>query len=116
MRSRVKTGDVIQIRRNGPNYIALGKVRDHNGKEYVAATKNGNVTVSGKMKRGQTKIHIIKGDDVKKVHSSRNVDMASVCNSDRRLGNYLERTTRSNGVKTNAPNIMAQLQDLQTSL
>lgn len=124
MHSKVKTGDVIQIRKNGPNYIALGKVRDNEGVEYIAATKNGNISQSGAMKSPhrvdgsvrRPKIHIISGDRVKRVHGNRHVDMGSVVGSDNRLSTHLQRTTGRNGVHTDAPNIMAQIQELNAAL
>lgn len=120
MRSHVKTGDVIQIRRNGPNYIALGKVVDREGNQFIATTRNGNVTQSGKLKRGtgnhRPKIQLIYGGEVKRVHGNREVDMESVVSGNRRVGRHLQRTTRRTGVVTDAPNIMEQLHDLQASL
>ena len=128
MYSKVKTGDVIQFRKNGPNYIALGKVRDADGVEWIAATKNGNITQGGAMvqpnpdrrnSRGEVitpKIHIIGGDKVKRVHAHRSVDMASVCNVNRRLSTHLQRTNGRNGIPTEAPNIMVQIQDLAAAM
>jgi hypothetical protein len=116
MRSRVKTGDVIQIRRNGPNYITLGKVKDGEGVEFLAVTRNGNITECGKMKAptstAKPRVHIISGDSVKRVHGRRLVDMQSVISNDRRLGKHLTRTTTSTGIVTSAPNIAAQLEEL----
>jgi len=120
MFSRIKTGDVIQIRKNGPNYIALGKVRDNEGVEYIAATKNGNVTQGGEMKKGlgqqKPKIHIISGNRVKRVHGSRSVNMESVVSVNRRLSSHLQRTTGRNGIVTEAPNLMAQIAELRIAL
>ena len=124
MYSKVKTGDVIQIRKNGPNYIALGKVRDHEGYEYIAATKNGNITLGGEMKRGHgagtsnrsPKIHLIDGSKVKRVHANRSVNIESVCNENRRLSTHLQRTNGRTGISVNAPNIMAQIDDLKAAI
>lgn len=120
MRSKVKTGDVIQIRKNGPNYITLGKVVDNEGVEHLATTKNGNVTLSGRLKAGSAnkkpRIHIVKGSDVKRVHGNRSINMESVISQDRRLGRHLRRTTASNGVITGATNIMAQIRDLAAEI
>lgn len=120
MRSRARTGDVMQIRKNGPNYIVLGKVTDTDGVEFLAATRNGNITAGGIMKAGRNnqkpKVHIISGSSVKRIHGNRSIDMESVVSSDRRLNSHLSRTTISNGVPTDAPNIMAQLNELRASL
>ena len=121
MRSRVKTGDVIQIRQNGPNYIALGKVRNNEGVEFIAATRNGNITTSGKFKKAlpgapKPKVHVIPGYSVKRVHGNRAVDLESVASQDRVLGRHLTRTTRSSGVNVDAPNLIAQLAELQAGL
>lgn len=126
MLSRVKTGDVFQIRKNGPNYITLGKVRDRDGIEYISATKNGNIGLDGKMKRAslptgdrparKPKIHVIKGNDVKRIHSSRPIDLESVTSRNRRLASHLERTDGRNGIRVEAPNILSQIADLEAAL
>lgn len=117
MRSKVKTGDVIQIRRNGPNYVSLGKVRDGEGQEFLVATRNGNLTLGGQMKASQPgrrpKIKLIRGDEVKRVHGSRPVDMESILQrTDARLRRHLQRTTGTTGIVTEAPNIAAQVAEL----
>jgi len=120
MRSRVKTGDVIQIRKNGPNYITLGKVRDAEGTELIATTRNGNITVGGKLKMGtgnqKPKVVLIYPKSVKRIHGSRPIDMESVVARNRVLSRHLTRTTRSTGVVADAPNIMEQVAELQASL
>lgn len=121
MRSKVKTGDVIQIRRNGPNYIALGKVKDAQGEEFLVITRNGNITCGGELKRSQAGrkpiMRVISGKEVKRVHGSRSVDMATVINGiDRRISRHLHRTTSTTGVTTEAPNIAAQLADLASAI
>lgn len=120
MRSKVKTGDVIQIRRNGPNYIALGKVVDAEGVEHLAITRNGNITDGGMLKRShpgrRPKVTIIDGDSIRRVHGTRSVDMESVMTLDRRLARHLQRTTQSTGVATEAPNIAAQLSELVSTI
>ena len=121
MRSRIKTGDVFQIRKNGPNYISLGKVTDTEGNNFIAATRNGNITYSGQMKtvRGGTrkpKIHVLGGNAVKRIHGTRTVDLESVGRTDRTLASHLTRTTSRNGILSDAPNLLVQIADLERSL
>lgn len=128
MRSKIKTGDVFQIKKNGTNYVTLGKVVGPDGIELVTATKNGNIGPDGKLKLGhqhptqpnkrvKPKIHVLVPSSVKKVHSNRRVDMESVIATGGTLvRSHLQRTTASNGVTIQAPNIIAQLADLKASL
>ena len=119
MRSRIKTGDVFQITKNGPNYISLGKVTDTDNNEYIAATKNGNINPNGVMKprtgRSKGRIHILPSTTVKRVHGHRPVDIPSVCQVHRRLSSHLVRTTNRDGVLSDAPNLLTQIADLRRS-
>jgi len=125
MSSRVKTGDVFQIRRNGRNYVSLGKVVDNEGSEYVAATLNGNISYSGEMKsphlvgrqRRKAKIHVIAGTKIQRVNGFRTVNLESVTRiQGDGVANHLVRTTTRNGVETDAPNILTQIRDITSSL
>ena len=120
MRSRIKTGDLFQIRKNGRNYLALGKVTDTEGNDFIAATLNGNVDYSGKMKRrtgvGRGKVHILNSHNVKRIHGHRTVDIESVTRTQPRLRNHLGRTDGRSGVITEAPNVLAQIAELQASI
>jgi hypothetical protein len=104
----------------GPNYVALGKVTDNEGNTFVAATKNGNITESGKLKAGRQdqtpKIHVIGGTRIKRIHSNRNIDLEQVCSNHRELGSHLERSNGRDGVATEAVNIPAQLREIEASL
>ena len=120
MQSKVKTGDVFQIRKHGPNYIALGRVKDNDGNVFVAATKNGNVSQKGKFKKtsikSSPKIQILGGDKIFRVHSNREVDMDSIVRNNKKVARFIERTTYRNGVTTEASNILVQISDLISNL
>jgi len=120
MRSKVRTGDVFQITKNGPNYVALGKVRDNEGEDFIVATRNGNVTKGGEYKkstgRNKPKVIIIPGTKVNRIHSNRIVNVDSAKSQDRRLNQHLCRTTSTTGVITEAPNIMVQIRELASNL
>lgn len=128
MRSKIKTGDVIQITKNGPNYITLGKVRGNDDVDYLAVTRNGNISQGGFLKRGHPStlatgprvikptIHVIGGARVKKVHSHRPVDMESIVRGSRRMSTHLQRTTRITGVFTDAPNVLVQIAELEAAI
>ena len=120
MKSRVKTGDIFQIRKNGPNYITVGKVTDRYGNELIAATKNGNIDYSGNMKKrtgcSKGKIHILYPHEVKRIHGHRAINIASVEKVQPRIARHVVHTDRRNGVLIEAPNILAQILDLQVSM
>lgn len=124
MRSRVRTGNVIQIRNHGPNYIVLGKVQrpqeDGTTRDYICATRNGNITSDGKLKRGDAdqkpKIHAFASHQVKRVHATRTVDVESVTTRNRTLRRVLSPTNGRNGVAVDAPNIVVQLSELTAAL
>jgi len=126
MRSNVKTGDVLQIRSNGTNYICLGKVVDHENNEYIAATKNGNISYDGKMRKGtlvnsqmtiKPKIHVLRAGSVKRIHSNRTVDLESVSRvQGQGLTSHLIRTNSRTGVEVEAPNILATIREIANSI
>jgi len=110
MSTRLKTGDVFQIRRNGRNYIALGKAKDADGNQYVVATLNGNIGKEGKMrkKNGRSKSHVIlqMGSNVKRIHDRRSVDIDSVYSVHRRLRNKIKLTDGRTGISTDAISLL----------
>jgi predicted dinucleotide-utilizing enzyme len=120
MLSKIKTGDVFQIRNNGRNYVALGKAENREGDKFVVATLNGNINPNGCMKirtgRGKGKVRLFKDTNIKRVHAQRTVDVASVGAVHPRLRNKIKPTNRKTGVVTKAANLLEQYKDIQSGL
>lgn len=120
MKSKLKTGDVFQIRKNGRNYIALGKTTDNEGREFVCATLNGNINPDGTMRsrtgKGKAIIHAHAGTSVKRVHGHRSVDLVSVATVHPRVSRHLQQTDTRTGVLTDAANLIQQIREITASL
>ena len=123
MTTKVRTGDVFQRTKTGPNYIALGKAV-FNGQPYVIAVKNGKIKEDGKAKIGQRIVasrssklgrkgtrpvlHAFKPTDIYRIHDNRHVDINSVWG----LGNAVSldqpvrRMNRRNGVQIEAKRLI----------
>jgi len=120
MLSKIKTGDVFQIRKNGRNYVTIGKAENREGDKFVVATLNGNINMNSNMKRrtglGKAKVRLFKDTDVKRIHAHRQIAIESVCAVHPRLRSKIRATTRRTGVVTNANNLLEQYKDIQSGL
>lgn len=120
-RSKVRTGDVFQIRKNGRNYVALGKVeKRRTGEIFIAATLNGNINPDGTFKRktgtSKGKIKLLRGNEIERIHQNRVVDISSIANVHSRLATKLQRTNGRNGVVTVGHNVPQTIRELKASL
>ena len=120
-RSKVKTGDIFQIRSNGRNYVALGKVeKARTGESFVVGTLNGNINPDGTFKkrtgRGKGKIKLFRGNDVKRIHQNRTVDVSSVGRVHSVFSTKLQRTTNRNGIVTQCNNVFETIRELHRDL
>jgi len=107
--ARVQTGDIVQIRNNGRNYIVMGKAEHTDGTDRIILMKNGVIRPDGKMRvmprRWTPTVKVINPNKIKRVHHRRQVDLADVSVKVPALCNVLFRMNSANGVNVMAPNI-----------
>jgi hypothetical protein len=120
--SRIKTGDIVQIRTYGQNYIVLGKAEHNDGSERIVLFKNGMIKNNGQVRKiAKTKryrlgktiiiekkpiIKIVKPYSIKRVHYQRDIDLLSVRRKYPKLSTILQWMDGRSGVKVSAPHIM----------
>lgn len=117
----LRTGDVVQIRNYGRNYIVLGKALDQNGSPVVVMTKNGNILndgssrqitvrnpITGRRVRCEARIFHCYPEEIRRVHGSRYVNMEDVKERlapRQGLASYLVPTNAGSGLRISAPSV-----------
>ena len=124
MATKIKTGHVFQRTSKGPNYIALGKTKDANGKPLIIATKNGNIRLDGRAKLGhrvrrnakaplgkkgdRLALFAFRAENIHQIHGYRSVDLGSIWERGQAedIGVEVKKMSASSGVKVTATSLI----------